>query len=356
MLPMSDAERDERVHAHLAAEAARPEHEVRPEYAQRLTAALDRWVHVPVGHPVRVPDSSDREFSWIDPRHVVVVATFHPYNHTRKEILEYAIRERGNASQHLRDMRLGGGFWVEELPSPGPDPIYRVTNNGNHRRLVFEMLGLPFVHARVAPCLPDQWSMIDDQWSGSANAGMIDVFTHLNLVTVTVDEYAGDDPRAWRITDPTRCMGWVWPSRKDDPMLAAWETTQRLRHLEHITGPVTDPRVDVLRDPHRLARIIAEVWEWPMPRRGLVDRLRRREPLPASFPYREPITLPDAYDTDGKRLAPNSAFSNEVPDDLDELLDTAFSLGYGRGGTRGCVIDLDHLRALRDTRRDGDGQ
>lgn len=290
MLPMSDAERDKRVRAHLAGETARPEHEVRAEYAHRFAAALDRWAYEPVGHPVSVPGSRDDAFAWIDPRHVVVDATFSPYHHTPEAMLEYAVTERGNASQHLRDMRLGDGFWVEELPSPGPDPIYRVTINGNHRRLVFEMLGLPFVHARVAPCLPDRWTMLESPWSQSANADMGDVFAHLGLATVTEeDAWAGGT--AWTVTDPTRCVGWVWPSRKDDPTLAAWETSQRLRTLEGVVGPIRDPRVDVLRDPRRLARIIAEVWEWPTePHYPLAHLLR--VPTPMLNPHREPITLP----------------------------------------------------------------
>lgn len=282
---------EDTVREFCAQQATLDDETARSRYGQRLTAPFDRWVHEPLPFPLedksrRGPGPEGDTTAWIDPRDVVVRATFHPYHHTPAEILTYTVENRGDPELHLRSM---GDLWVETYPTPGTRaPLLMVTTNGNHRRLVYAAMGIPAVRAHLSHNATDRWCVLQSAWGDGPNMRMLEVFTRLGLVRDVVEECDEVGDRI-EFTDPTRCVGWAWPASQGTPYMVATEVTNRMRALESIVGPVADPRAAVLRDHRGLTEVIAH--EWGMPAHD-------------ENQYRPALELPSMRDLDGTLLPP----------------------------------------------------
>lgn len=223
-------------------EAAKPVDEVLPSYRGRLRAALE-W---PGLNPVPFPVSRglDLAVQWFAPARVAVEQTT-LLHHSESELLDYAVRHRGDSELHLRSM---DDLWLSSCPVPsGHDPLLVVTRNGHHRRLVFETIGYPRVRGLVRGCLPDTWQVRRE------DARWVRLFLRLGIAELR----RSHDPGAFTLIDPTGCVGWVLPPGETPTAHVVGEVVERMARLESVIGAVQDSRVAVLRDPDALRRQLA---------------------------------------------------------------------------------------------------
>ncbi|MGT2715887.1 hypothetical protein [Streptococcus respiraculi] len=78
---------------------------------------------------------------------VVLENDFSFYHHSEDEIVKFALENRENIKLHIDSM---SDLYLDEYPAPNLlRRVFMVSTNGQHRRLVFECLGLERIRARI---------------------------------------------------------------------------------------------------------------------------------------------------------------------------------------------------------------
>ena len=135
----------------------RKREEIEEEYLNRLKHAINTAVLKPSAIP-RTTISREECKEWIDISDFRLEEGFDFYHHTKEDLYEYTIQNRGNADIHLYAMRNDGQVWVEEYPKPdNKGKAYIISQNGNHRSLVFYSMGLKYIEANVQKMEGDTW-------------------------------------------------------------------------------------------------------------------------------------------------------------------------------------------------------
>lgn len=144
----------EALREHCASEASRSHSEAKLLYEERLHSEINDRVVPPYCIPY-VEGGRKQEWRWVKNSNVLVGKEFDFYHHSPEEVVGFAISHRGSSDFLLDEMR---GLYLDEFPAPnGGDPVYMVSHNGNHRRLVYACIGLPHICAVVQESLTNQW-------------------------------------------------------------------------------------------------------------------------------------------------------------------------------------------------------
>lgn len=97
---------------------------------------------------------------WINPDRIILHNEFGFYHHSPSEIIQYAYEKRSDCDYLIGEMAesASGGLNIAEYPSPLLGQIvYMVKGNGNHRSLLFRLLGLPCVKSVVERNVEECW-------------------------------------------------------------------------------------------------------------------------------------------------------------------------------------------------------
>lgn len=241
-------------------QAERLDADVLEEYTSRWREALD-W---PGLNPVAFPGfrgQGGQTPGWFDPARVLVERTT-TLHHTDQEVLDFAIRNRGNHAIHLQSMQ---DLWLDEYPVPaGCEPLFKISNNGHHRRLVFHIVGYSLVAGNIQRCGPGIWTVSREQ------ARWLRLFEVAGLADVE-----SDGPSYFRISDATSVTGWVLPPASTTLTDVPRVVVERLAMLESAVGTIADSRVNTIRTeeavlyhlkraiPHyRTERVLQAVTHW----------------------------------------------------------------------------------------------
>ncbi|MBN6778872.1 hypothetical protein JRG19_10055 [Pseudoclavibacter alba] len=266
-------------------EAQRDDTEARASYQRSISRILNFRFCRLAAHGVSLIGGDFEQYQelWIDPSQVLFECDFSPYHHSPEEILDYCVQTRGDAELHLKSMpfSLYNSLSVQELPTPpGMPPLYTIAMNGNHRRVVFETLGLPKVRALVDPCEPEWW-----QARTNACREWVNVFHRVGLIP----DIRERDDGSVTFADPSGLLGWVMPSTfpaSTNVIRSANEIVCRLQSFESLVSRKFDapPILHNLNDlvaafeqtssPHAVERFWVEsrVRVAPPPWQGCCDR------------------------------------------------------------------------------------
>lgn len=97
---------------------------------------------------------------WINPDRIILHNEFGFYHHSPSEIIQHAYEKRSDCDYLIGEMAesASGGLNIAEYPSPLLGQIvYMVKGNGNHRSLLFRLLGLPCVKSVVERNVEECW-------------------------------------------------------------------------------------------------------------------------------------------------------------------------------------------------------
>lgn len=92
---------------------------------------------------------------WVQSSDIRLECSFDFYHHTKEEIIEYAVKNKGNYNLLMETMN---DLYLDEYPAPSASgKAYMVSANGQHRRLVYSCIGLPKVLAQVQKISGNKW-------------------------------------------------------------------------------------------------------------------------------------------------------------------------------------------------------
>lgn len=212
------------------------------------------------------------EIRWIDPTRVLYEhqedevhreERFHPYHYTEQEMLDWALEARGDAERWFLGTMAGNLqinlLTVTQLPAPpGHAPIYGAIQNGNHRRAVFEAVGLPVVRALVEVCEANSWwtyEFVEAQWCA--------LFVRVGLAEALRKSISGRP--GWdnfAVTDVLGCLPWLVPeclvrNALDRGVNACW-FANRVARFEGLFGPIPGDLGDQARSADWWQRNVVE--------------------------------------------------------------------------------------------------
>lgn len=137
---------------------------------------------------------------------VVLEKGFDFYHHSESELLEYALKHRNNSQLHINSM---SDLWLNEYPAPNESGrVFMVSNNGNHRRLVFKCLDLKFIEANIKYLNKKRGSW--RYYFHRPNSFMIMLLKWLIFNKRIEVEYL--DSRTYLITDSSNLIPWILPN------------------------------------------------------------------------------------------------------------------------------------------------
>ncbi|WP_216402820.1 hypothetical protein [Arcanobacterium phocae] len=192
------------VKKHCSAEALRSEEETRLLYEKRLEWEINHSVIPPYCIP-EVDGSREHKREWISSDLFVLEQGFSFYHHSKAELLEFSVANRADADLHLNDME---NLYLDEFPSPhGSDPVYMVSANGQHRRLVFACIGIPTIRGCVQKAPTSKWRYYWKEHNHAA-AKLIIWFQHLGLISSTS---LNGERETLIIEGPDNLAGWLLP-------------------------------------------------------------------------------------------------------------------------------------------------
>ena len=188
-------------------EASRSDDEAKLLYQTRLDSEIDGSVVRPYCIP-HVEGRRKKERRWVKNNRVLVGEEFNFHHHSREELINFAVSKRDDPDFLLGEME---GLYLDEFPAPdGGDPVYMVSDNGNHRRLVYACIDLPEICALVQCAPTKQWHYYWKDRSRAA-AKIIIWFQYLGLI----------DSVAWGLDDETliiegrdNLVGWLLPDAR----------------------------------------------------------------------------------------------------------------------------------------------
>lgn len=125
-------------------------------YLQNIENEIDKSVRKPSCIPFS--EQQGQEIcEWVQSSEIRLEIGFDFYHHTKEEIVEFAVENRGNYNLLMKSMN---GLYLDEYPAPSASgKVYMVSVNGQHRRLVYSCIGLPKVFAQVQKTSGNQWSL-----------------------------------------------------------------------------------------------------------------------------------------------------------------------------------------------------
>lgn len=123
-------------------------------YQRNIEDEINKSVRVPFCIPFsEQPRQTIRE--WIQLSEIRLAYDFDFYHHTKEEIIEFAVKKRGDHTFLMESMN---GLYLDEYPAPNNSgKAYMVSDNGQHRRLVYSCIGLPKVLAQVQKTSGNKW-------------------------------------------------------------------------------------------------------------------------------------------------------------------------------------------------------
>lgn len=123
-------------------------------YLRNIENEIDKSVRVPFCIPFsEQPRQKIRE--WVQSSEIRLKIDFDFYHHTKEEIVEFAVKNRGNYNLLMESMN---DLYLDEYPAPSASgKAYMVSVNGQHRRLVYSCIGLPKVLAQVQKTSGNKW-------------------------------------------------------------------------------------------------------------------------------------------------------------------------------------------------------
>lgn len=185
------------------------DNEAKQNYQKNIDNEIDKSVRVPFCKPFsEQPRQKIRE--WVPSSEIRLEFGFDFYHHSKKEIIKYAVENRGNYNQLIDDMN---GLYLDEFPAPSINgKAYMVSVNGNHRRLVYSCIGLPKVSAEVQKISGNKWTFY---WRGqNLNAKKLLIWLKYKGIIERIEKYPNDD-FTLVISDASNISGWIIP----DPAL-----------------------------------------------------------------------------------------------------------------------------------------
>lgn len=209
---------EESVREHCAIEDKKSSDEALFLYRQRLDDEIARALITPYcipGYGMR-----SKECGWVKCSQVALDEDFDFYHHTQDEVTEYAVVNRGNAELLISSM---SGLHLDEFPGIAEsEPIYMVSVNGNHRRLVYACIGLPVIGATIQRTVSNKWRY----YLQGKNRSAIKVlfwFKQLGLI----DSCKLVDDKTIVLEGKNNIAGWILPDARLGSVGAMLRDTQR---------------------------------------------------------------------------------------------------------------------------------
>lgn len=123
-------------------------------YQRSVKDEIDKSIREPFCTPYS-EQSRQKMREWVQSSDIRLVAGFGFYHHSKEETVEFAAKNRGNHKLLLETMN---GLYLDEYPAPSVSgKAYMVSDNGNHRRLVYSCIGFPKVLAQVQKTSGNKW-------------------------------------------------------------------------------------------------------------------------------------------------------------------------------------------------------
>lgn len=220
------------------------------EYTDRLNTAINLAVYKPYCIPY-VEGGRSKKKEWININSFRLEYGFTFYHHSKSDLLEYAIKNRGNPDVHLYAMRDTDQVNVDEFPAPGKTgKVYMISSNGNHRTLVFYSMGLKYIEANVQKIIDNKWRYYWKNQSPAAatvltwfkKKGLINNITYIDKDTIIFD-------------GKCNIAGWIMPSSESGSLFRMIrEIKKRLKFIkqsfpevnkEDLVGLDTNPIIAV---------------------------------------------------------------------------------------------------------------
>ena len=196
------------------------------EYEKRYNEAFSKTVMRPYCIPslekIRKTGKGEIEADCL-----LVDNSFSPYHHTKEKIIEYAINIHDDIERIEEDFQNGEGLCVDEYPA-FPNKVYLVSENGNHRSLVYKCIGLSKVKAqKIQYSSQNQWrycyrDSIDLPWI------LISWFYKNNLI----DKLLWDKSERTFSFESNYAVGWILPEPSYSLFIMIKEMKKRLSLIE----------------------------------------------------------------------------------------------------------------------------
>ncbi len=146
--------KEENIIDHCRKESGISEEDAYLCYRKNIENEIARWVRV----PFCIPFSENQRQTireWIQSSEIRLEKDFTFYHHTKEEVVEFAVKNRGDHNLLMETM---DNLYLDEYPAPSASgKAYMVSANGQHRRLVYSCIGLPKVLAEVQKTSGNKW-------------------------------------------------------------------------------------------------------------------------------------------------------------------------------------------------------
>lgn len=196
---------EEHVRQHCAVEEKRSHKEASSLYRQRLNDEISRAIISPYCIPSAGIRKHERE--WINGDRISLEQGFSFYHHSPDALLEFAVQYRGDADLHISDM---DNLYLDEFPGiVASQPIYMVSTNGQHRRLVYACIGLPAIRACIQKAPTNQWKYYWSHQNHEAEKILI-WFHYLGLI----DDMSCQDRETIVFEGKGNLAGWLLPDAR----------------------------------------------------------------------------------------------------------------------------------------------
>lgn len=176
-----------------------------PNYLRNIEDEIDKSVKEPFCIPFsKQPRPKIHE--WVQLSETRLDVDFDFYHHSKEEIVEFAIENKGNYNFLMKTM---SGLYLNEFPAPSASgKAYMVSINGNHRRLVYSCIGLPKVFAEVQKTSGNKWRFYWKEQDKNAlkllkwlkYKGIIECIEQVNDNTLVISD--ANNISGWIIPDP----------------------------------------------------------------------------------------------------------------------------------------------------------
>jgi hypothetical protein len=192
----------EEIKTYCNSESQRSDEQAESLYSRRMETAISKSVRRPFCIPYsEVPRKTINE--WVDSNDIRLVSDFSFYHHSKEDVIRYSVEKRGDYDTLYTSMK---NLYLDEFPAPTQSgKAYMVSSNGQHRRLVYNCIGLPKVNAYVQKCSGNRW-----RYYFRNNQNAYRVIKWL-MYKGFLEEIELLDDRTMVISDKNNIIGWILP-------------------------------------------------------------------------------------------------------------------------------------------------
>ena len=197
-------ERDELIQ-HCSNASKISDDEARQNYLRNIENEIDTSVRPPFCIPYS-KHLRQKAPEWVPSSEIRLDFGFDFHHHSKEEIVDFAVENRENYKQLIHDMN---GLFLDEFPAPSASgKAYMVSDNGNHRRLVYSCIGLPKVFAQVQKKSGNKWRFY---WKElDLNSQKLLKWLKYKGIVERIEQ-SPDDVKTLVISDASNISGWIIP-------------------------------------------------------------------------------------------------------------------------------------------------